>query len=93
MSIPWREESVVIRLPVGSGDREQVYSGRLWQAVEWVCAQAQRDRLTIWLPERRVSPFCFDADQIRDLSLMNDRPRSGIGFRQDTGFVRARALG
>ncbi len=80
MSIPWSDDAVVIRAPVRGGDRVQIHHGRLWQVVEWVRDHPDRARLTVWLPERRAKPFCFDQAEIRDLLLRTDRPHGGIGF-------------
>lgn len=80
MTIPWREEAVVIRLPRAGGDRQQVHSGQLWEVVEWVREHPDRDRLTVWLPERRVKPVCFDAAGVRTLLFMTDRPSRRFGF-------------
>ena len=80
MNIPWRDDAVVVRTARSGGEREQVHHGRLWQVVEWVRDHPERPQLSVWLPERRAQPFCFDDDQIRELLLMKDRPRGGIGF-------------
>lgn len=80
MTIPWRDDAVVIRTGERGGDREQVHHGILWQVVEWVRDQPDRERLTVWLPERRAQPFCFDHRAIGELLLRADRPRGSIGF-------------
>lgn len=80
MSIPWRDDAVVVRAAPNGGEREQVHHGRLWQVVEWVRDHPDRALLSVWLPERRAKPFCFGDEEIRALLLMRDRPRGGIGF-------------
>lgn len=80
MTVPWREEAAVIRVAGPGGEREQVYYGQLWQMVEWVRVHPDRDRLTIWLPERRVKPVCFEAAEIHALLLMADWPSRSFGF-------------
>ena len=80
MTTPWGEEAVVIRQATTAGDREQVHAGPLWQVVEWVRDHPDRERLTIWLPERRVKPVSFDDAAIRELLLSKDRPSRSLGF-------------
>ena len=70
----------MVRLPIPGGDREQVHCGRLCEVVEWVRDHPDRDRLTIWLPDRRARPVCFDPDEIHELLLRVDRPSRSIGF-------------
>lgn len=80
MTIPWRDDAVVIREAAHGGDREQVHHGHLWQVIEWVRDHPDRERLSVWLPERRAKPFSFAPPEIRELLLMTDRPRGGLGF-------------
>ena len=78
-SIPWRDQAVLIRTSGASihdGGRVIVAEGPLHRLLNIADAFAsdEIERHYIALPDRRVPPFRFDGDAIRQLLGRMDRP-------------------
>lgn len=77
--IPWREEAVLIRTTgaaVVEGGRVIVAEGPLYRLLD-IADTLKVDEIArhyIALPDRRVPPFRFDGDAIRQLLGRMDRP-------------------
>lgn len=68
--IPWRDRATLVRLGIRSDDTAEIlFEGTLAQMVRRVSlkSSAERSRLRISLPDRRVRPFSFEGAALTTL--------------------------